>query len=129
MTVEGDNVLLTQQTAGYLLKAYVRLVAGGAEALAGDEDVGYLAHAQRRLQEERGATTTPLQPLPDLRCPRALLRLYEARAFALVERLAMKLRRLTEEEGKAQQAAWRLCLVDVMGVSRCVRPLGVAMPD
>lgn len=28
-TVEGDNILLTQQTAGYLLKAYMRLMGGG----------------------------------------------------------------------------------------------------
>lgn len=73
--------------------------------------------AQQRLQQ----ADAPPAALPNPRCPVALLRLFQARAFALVERLALKLQRLTEGEGKTQQQAWRLCLVDVMGVSRCVR--------
>lgn len=56
--------------------------------------------------------------LPSPRCPVALLRLFQTCAFALVERLALKLQRLTEGEGKTQQQAWRLCLIDVIGVSR-----------
>lgn len=70
--------------------------------------------AQQRLQQTDAAPST----LPSPRCPVTLLRLFQTRAFALVERLALKLQRLTEGEGKTQQQAWRLCLVDVMGVSR-----------
>jgi len=120
--VEGDNVLLTQQTTGYLLKTYIkwRMGGGGVGGREGlDEDLLYFASASQGegggLGREGGREV------------QVILDLFSRRAYALLERLAMKLQGLTEgggEEGRegggvmSQGAAWKSVLVDVMFVSR-----------
>ncbi|GAB5036544.1 acyl-oxidase [Nannochloropsis oceanica] len=118
-TVEGDNVLLTQQTTGYLLKSYIKWRMGdGSEGERGglDEDLWYFASASQGegggLGREGG------------RDVQIILDLFSRRAYALLERLALKLQGLTEGEGgkeggvMSQGAAWKSVLVDVMFVSK-----------
>jgi len=117
--VEGDNVLLTQQTTGYLLKSYIKWRMGdGSEGERGglDEDLWYFASASQGegggLGREGG------------RDVQIILDLFSRRAYALLERLALKLQGLTEGEGgkeggvMSQGAAWKSVLVDVMFVSK-----------
>jgi hypothetical protein len=47
-----------------------------------------------------------------------LQRLYGMRSFVLLERMAMKLQRLTEGEGLARMEAWNRVLIDAAAVSR-----------
>jgi len=117
-TVEGDNVLLTQQTTGYLLKSYIKWRMGGGseggrEGL--DDDLWYFASASQGEGEGLGREGG--------REVQVILDLFSRRAYALLERLAMKLQGLTEggrEGGRvmSQGAAWKSVLVDVMFVSR-----------
>ncbi len=107
-TVEGDNVLLTQQTTGYLIKSYMKFMTSGTVL---DEDCNYFITAS-------GSTGAPSLAQTGVRNVDTLLTLYSLRAFALLERLAMKLQRLVQEEGKSQMAGWKLCLVDVIFVSK-----------
>ena len=83
---------------------------GAADTL--DEDCHYFTPASE------ASGPLPLSSPTDVRNTHTLLSLFSRRSFALLERLALKLQGLVEGEGKSQMTAWKMCLVDVIFVSR-----------
>ncbi|KAI9314437.1 acyl-CoA dehydrogenase/oxidase C-terminal [Dichotomocladium elegans] len=105
VTWEGDNYLLTQQTARYLLKSYRNVIAGKASVSEYNHTSNYLI----QYSQNRTATCPAAEPA-DLLNPESILAAFGFRAaFGIAEVVS-----LLDEEGRS----WNSLLVEINRISR-----------
>ncbi|RCI06450.1 hypothetical protein CU098_005985 [Rhizopus stolonifer] len=102
-TWEGDNYLLTQQTARYLLKTMRSIRAGKTDAtnFSSEYIAEYVAHPEAKC----GFTT-----VSDLHHPELLLSAFKFRAASLIDK--------TVHAMDQEQTSWNDMLVDMYRISR-----------
>ncbi|KAI8984227.1 acyl-CoA dehydrogenase/oxidase C-terminal [Mycotypha africana] len=104
VTWEGDNYILTQQTARYLLKTFRNVVAGKAEPSEHNQTINYLAAYLQNSNAKCPASTTS-----DFLNPELILSAFAFRAARGIAQLAEQL----DRHGKS----WNSMLVEIRAIS------------
>jgi acyl-CoA oxidase len=114
VTAEGENYLMAQQTAQYLLKSLSRAQSG--KPLVGS--CVYLERAPTLLQEQCRAFTA--SQLLDLSAgdQAPLVQAFRHRATRIVVEVALRMQQLLQSGEFGPEQAWNECLVDVYRMSR-----------
>lgn len=110
VTVEGDNYLLTQQTARFLLKAYESAQQGKPMTAP---SLAYIADADALLADKCAARDSHA-----FRTKEVLLRAYQHRAALAIRAVAETIGEAMGGQGASPAAAWNDALVDVYRASR-----------
>eukprot|EP01118_Nematostelium_gracile_P016442 TRINITY_DN6811_c0_g1_i1.p1 TRINITY_DN6811_c0_g1~~TRINITY_DN6811_c0_g1_i1.p1 ORF type:complete len:387 (-),score=95.84 TRINITY_DN6811_c0_g1_i1:30-1190(-) len=107
-TAEGENFILTQQTARYLLKTLQNVMSGGKSI----GSVAYFNDAKSMLNERCDA-----KDVNDLLNPSLQLRAYEHRAVRVVSETALSIQN-SLQKGKTFEEAWNAAQVEAYRCSK-----------
>jgi acyl-CoA oxidase len=114
-TAEGDNYLLAQQTARYLLKA---LSTAQNEPSKLAENVGYLSVVTTTLNTEKCSATSPNSFL----CPHTQMKAMDHRTARLISTVGQKIQQ-EMQQGKTLDQTWNDNLLEIVAISKahCIR--------
>lgn len=112
-TWEGDNTVLAQQTARYLLGAVTKARKGERV----DGFTAYLAGGAETLKES-AMTRFPARTAQDLLNPQFQLLAHRRLSIGLIVEAAHRLDEETAKNGGSKSEAWNECMVDLVRAAR-----------